>query len=229
MLWVVTEWARRSGNLGPREANRRGSGHVATSCGAAVCLGPLVTAVFSGRIDESPLAPSLQREPMRVERLSRSRSLPMMPDGSSNSEQRAEQRESEAPESRPCVLVVEDNVDSRELLEEHFSRAGFRVLSAATAREALGVLEANKDCVDVLVTDYMLEHANETGTWLIESASKAGLLERCHARILCSAYAGAKRALKDNAEAVRVFMKPIDFRQLRSAIDEALGAKSSFA
>jgi CheY-like chemotaxis protein len=45
------------------------------------------------------------------------------------------------------VLVVDDEVEMRELLRDVFEEEGFRVLSAANGREALDLLHEKPDCV----------------------------------------------------------------------------------
>jgi two-component system, cell cycle sensor histidine kinase and response regulator CckA len=67
----------------------------------------------------------------------------------------------------PCCLLVEDDVIVRRLLQKTMARAGFNVLTARDAAEALEILN-RQIRVDVLVTDMMLPGMN--GAELIEQA-----------------------------------------------------------
>lgn len=60
-----------------------------------------------------------------------------------------------APNARPVVLIVDDEVLIRMLLSEALRREGYDVVEAADADEAIQVMQA---CVgpDVLITDVMM-------------------------------------------------------------------------
>jgi len=63
------------------------------------------------------------------------------------------------------VLVVDDEQSPRELFRDVLALAGARVTVAASARQALAVIE--RDVPDVLVSDIMMP--GEDGYWLIEN------------------------------------------------------------
>jgi len=63
------------------------------------------------------------------------------------------------------VLVVDDEEDPRELFRDVLELAGAHVSVAASAREALAIVE--REVPDVLVTDIMMP--NEDGYWLIDA------------------------------------------------------------
>ena len=67
----------------------------------------------------------------------------------------AKQRFPAAPQIRRVrarVLVVEDELSVREVLSEELREAGFTVLEASNAREALDLLHANT-ALDLVITD----------------------------------------------------------------------------
>jgi CheY-like chemotaxis protein len=70
--------------------------------------------------------------------------------------------------SRPCVLVVEDNDDVRELAESMLGLAGYAVKSAASGEQALALLEQGAD-VDLLFTDVIMP-GGMNGLQLIDKA-----------------------------------------------------------
>lgn len=67
-------------------------------------------------------------------------------------------RDSTAPRPPPTVLVVDDDVLVRLAICENLRDAGFRVLEAASAHDALGVMLA-KMPIDVLLTDLQMPGA----------------------------------------------------------------------
>jgi len=69
---------------------------------------------------------------------------------------------------KPCVLVVEDNDDVRELAVSVLGLAGYAVLSAASGEQALGVLEDGAQ-VDLLFTDVIMP-GGMNGLELVEKA-----------------------------------------------------------
>jgi len=56
---------------------------------------------------------------------------------------------------KPCILVVEDNEDVRELAESMLDSAGYAVVSAPSGEEALVLLEGERD-IDLVFTDVMM-------------------------------------------------------------------------
>jgi DNA-binding response OmpR family regulator len=57
------------------------------------------------------------------------------------------------------ILSVEDDADVRELVGDVLTQAGYRVLSAESAEEALRILESGEP-VDLLVTDIVMPGMN---------------------------------------------------------------------
>jgi len=75
-----------------------------------------------------------------------------------------------APPAAAIILVVEDDGDVREMVVGILLDIGYRTLVAATAAEALKILEG-KDPVDLLFTDIVLP-AGMSGTELARQASR---------------------------------------------------------
>lgn len=73
---------------------------------------------------------------------------------------------------RPRVLLVEDELDTRESLTRSLSRAGYECVAAATAEEALSAL-ARSATVDVCVLDVRLGADEEAGLDLIPAVRRA--------------------------------------------------------
>jgi two-component system, OmpR family, response regulator len=60
----------------------------------------------------------------------------------------------------PLVLLVEDQIPLRELIEEVLRRDGFQVITAANGTEGLRLAQQNKDGLNLLITDIDLPGIN---------------------------------------------------------------------
>ncbi len=76
-------------------------------------------------------------------------------------------RAGRVPDSKGCILIVDDDTSIRETLGEILEDEGFRVLLAADATQALVILRQH-EAIDVLVTD--LTMPGEDGIVLIRRA-----------------------------------------------------------
>jgi DNA-binding response OmpR family regulator len=83
-------------------------------------------------------------------------------------------------DARPRILIVEDDLDTGELLKVALSGNGYGAVLAAGADEALAVLRDQE--IDLLVTDY--DMPRKTGAQLLREAREAGLLERTAALVI---------------------------------------------
>lgn len=71
---------------------------------------------------------------------------------------------------RPSVLVVERDRETRNLLDDFFARAGYRVITAATAKAAYSALRAHPE-IRLMLMD-MGPKAKPTGLRLATQARK---------------------------------------------------------
>jgi len=79
---------------------------------------------------------------------------------------------SEGQESRPAILVVEDDPLIRLTLSDHLQDHGFKVLEANTGDEALAIIAAPGFAVDLIFTDVMMPGLTDgfaLATWIIEN------------------------------------------------------------
>jgi len=70
----------------------------------------------------------------------------------------AERKDAHGSFGKETILVVEDECMLRELLREILSSHGYRVLEAANGLEALRVWAANREQIDLLLTDVAMPH-----------------------------------------------------------------------
>ena len=67
-----------------------------------------------------------------------------------------------------CILVVDDELSMRELLEFMLEKKGYAVLSAASGKEALSII--NKETYDLLLCDIRL--GDMTGLDVLKASKK---------------------------------------------------------
>ena len=127
----------------------------------------------------------------------------------------------------PTILVVEDEPTIRALAEAIIEARGYKTLSAATAREAVALLE-RENSVDLLFTDIVLPDGPEAIDGL-ELARRAGAL-RPGMRVVYTSGGGRTDGLAalfvDNA----IFLaKPYTNDQLIEALEDAFAIDKSRA
>lgn len=108
------------------------------------------------------------------------------------------------------LLVVDDDVDTRDLLAEYCTAQGFRVVTASDGRAALAALERAVPPFPLVIADLHLPHAD--GFAVLEAARRAHA--SCYV-ILITGYAtidGAVRAVQ--AGAYDFLAKPFALGQL---------------
>jgi len=116
------------------------------------------------------------------------------------------------------VLVLDDDLFTRKLIGMMLERAGYRVSSAATASEAMHILES--DPVDAITCDLMMPEVD--GLRFIENL-KADT-QYAHIPVVVITAAGLRGAIEKAQEvgAVAVLEKPFLDAPLRAALDKAL-------
>jgi two-component system probable response regulator PhcQ len=116
------------------------------------------------------------------------------------------------------VLYVDDEEKSLKLFARAFGET-FRVLTAATAKEGLHILEAHRDEIGVLMTDQRMP--GEKGVWLLE---KARQLQPRLIRILATAYTDMEAAIEAvNTGAIFKYVtKPWDPVRLEQTLKRSL-------
>jgi two-component system response regulator PilR (NtrC family) len=120
----------------------------------------------------------------------------------------------------PHILVVDDELSMREVLEVLLSRAGYRVTLAANGKSALSLIE--KDTFDLLLCDIRL--GDMAGLEVLKASKKR------HPEtvvIMISAYASTETAVEAmNNGAFDYVPKPFDKDELLETIEKALQLKT---
>lgn len=126
--------------------------------------------------------------------------------------------------SARLILIVDDDDDCRSLLETSVKYEGFRVLAAENGRDAAAKLEPNAP--DLIVTDLMMPGMG--GYEFIRALQAVG-----HGGVPVILVTGAAldpstvAAMRQDANIVRAFAKPIDIAALLNAIHAKLGTSRS--
>jgi len=122
----------------------------------------------------------------------------------------------------PVVLVVEDDDQVRGYAVEVLREAGFAVLSAADAEEALRLIE-NDGAIEVLFTDIVMPGGIDG----FELARRARATHPRLAIVYATGFAEAIDGLPPARAVDRLLRKPYSPEQLESEVGRAIGQKQS--
>lgn len=129
----------------------------------------------------------------------------------------ANQAEEQVDDGRITVLVVEDNAPIRLLYEKYLTNTEFRMVSARTVREAIGVWSATKPAAVIL--DIML-YSEDSWPWLAEL--KNDPQRRAVPVIVATEVEDRRKGMALGADAY--FVKPLSEEQLVSTLRELVGS-----
>jgi CheY-like chemotaxis protein len=116
---------------------------------------------------------------------------------------------------QPCVLVVEDNDDVRELAESVLAMSGYGVLSAASGEQALHVLEGGAR-VDLLFTDVIMPGG-------MSGLELADRVRTSHPRLPVLVTTGYMDELPGRGRDLNILAKPYKHEELLARVEAAVG------
>lgn len=116
------------------------------------------------------------------------------------------------------LLVVEDTLDTRELLHFYFTRAGYQVSTAVDGQEGLYMTRAEKP--DVILTDVAMPRMD--GVEMIREIRAEAEFAEVPIIVFTAMSASSKEEITE-AGANQIFFKPFDFDELQKAIRNLLG------
>lgn len=121
-------------------------------------------------------------------------------------------------ESRPTVLVVDDEVDLRDIMRRMLDRKGFTALTAGDARAAIDLCRDHAGTIDLLVTDLSMPEA--TGREVAEQA----IALRPGLRVIYVSGLPKEVAVDKGmvGEDARLLQKPFTTSALIDAVNDAL-------
>jgi len=117
----------------------------------------------------------------------------------------------------PTILLVEDEPFVRDATRQILNSAGFFVLPAADARDALRVYEKCHGCIDLVMTDLVLPGATglELGEDIRQRSAQANVL-------VTSGWGNAEYSTEDAASHTFFLAKPYSRRSLVEKIKDIL-------
>jgi DNA-binding NtrC family response regulator len=125
--------------------------------------------------------------------------------------------------SKPCILVVDDNVDNRRILEVILRRGGYTVRSAESGAEALKLY--NENTFDVALLDLSMPEMD--GITLLRHLRQRNANLQA---IVVTAYGSVERAVEAmKAGALDFLTKPVRSEVLLALIEKALALNSLVA
>jgi PAS domain S-box-containing protein len=119
--------------------------------------------------------------------------------------------------ARPCVLVVEDNDDVRELAESVLAAAGYAVRSAASGEQALDLVNEGAR-VDMLFTDVIMP-GGMNGLELVEKLRR----ERPGLPVLVTTGYMEELPQRERSRGLDILAKPYRHEDLLERVEAALG------
>ena len=115
-----------------------------------------------------------------------------------------------ASHERSTILVVEDEMESRETLREILELEGYKVRTAVNGREALDTLTAIGDQICIVLLDLFMPVMD--GWQVIDELKASGRLASTQIVVITSA---AHRA----PAGIPVFQKPLDLEKVMSKVN----------
>ncbi len=117
------------------------------------------------------------------------------------------------------ILVIEDNTAARIALEAIFEATGYRPLMAADGEEAIALFQAERDAIDLVVSDFILPRTTGPELYDIFKAARPDL-----PMLIMSGY-----PLEEEAENLRQhgiqhwIQKPFTLKELSEGVTAAMG------
>ncbi|MGI8725867.1 MAG: response regulator [Methyloceanibacter sp.] len=124
----------------------------------------------------------------------------------------------DANEVVPIILVVDDEFLIRALLSDHLQECGFKVLEAASADEAIGIIQNGDFSIDLVLTDIRMPGPMDgfgLARWL--HTHRPGLPV-----ILTSGNSKKAHAVKELCEERPFFEKPYDMKEVLAQVRVSL-------
>jgi len=126
---------------------------------------------------------------------------------------------SDAQESAPVILIVDDDRNGRESLRRGLARDGYEVLTAENGKKALAIAQDHP--IDLVLTDLIMP-----GLGGLDFLEGLAVVQPNTPAILISAFASVDTAVKAVRRGVQdVLEKPIRLRDVRKAVKRAISGR----
>jgi len=128
-----------------------------------------------------------------------------------------------ASDGRPSILIVDDILDMRIILQDILHEAGYRIFHAENGQAALQFLKQGGHRVDLLITDWMMPVKN--GVDLIQDLHADPLLASIPSILLTAKTDDRSRSLGLKVGASAYLGKPFDTLEVLSIVENLLDLK----
>jgi two-component system, chemotaxis family, chemotaxis protein CheY len=116
------------------------------------------------------------------------------------------------------ILIVEDTLDTRELLHFYFTQAQYRVSTAVDGQEGLYMAKAEKP--DLIITDVSMP--NMDGIEMVKAIRADAEIANIPIVVFTAVNSSSEEELSQ-AGANRIFHKPFDFDEMQKIVRGLLG------
>ncbi len=121
----------------------------------------------------------------------------------------------------PCILIIEDEPDLREILVLTIIKMGYKALEADTIEKGIAHIQSDNSQINLVITDMRLPDA--LGTEIVKHCYKIGIPS-----IVMTAYGSTETAIQAlKLGAVDYLIKPVPLDSLRNRISEILDKNSN--
>jgi two-component system NtrC family response regulator len=120
------------------------------------------------------------------------------------------------------LLLVEDDVAMRDLLQEDLEQAGYSIVTAADGRQALDYILSKEEVIDLLITDVKMPGLKGDELLAVARVNRAETPV-----IIITAFGSAREAAElMRRGAFKYLTKPFDSRTLLAVVAQALAGRS---
>ncbi len=117
----------------------------------------------------------------------------------------------------PCVLVVEDELDTRNLLRDLLADAGYEVVTAEDGAAALGVLDRQEALPDLVLLDMRMPFMD--GPTFFECLRSRPESRQTPVLVVSGTL---RRSVRGEVQGIRILHKPFDARELLDVVAEMI-------
>lgn len=125
---------------------------------------------------------------------------------------------------QPCVLVVEDELDTRTMLRDLLSDAGYHVVTADDGAAALAALDRQECWPDLVLLDMRMPFMD--GPTFFECLRSRPETRQTPVLVVSGTL---RRSVRGEVQGIRILHKPFDVDHLLHVVAEMLPERSSMA
>lgn len=118
---------------------------------------------------------------------------------------------------RPCILVVEDELDTRNMLRDVLADAGYQVITAEDGAAALAALDRNECWPDLVLLDMRMPFMD--GPTFFECLRSRPETRTTPVLVVSGTL---RRSVRGEVQGIRILHKPFDVGHLLDVVSEMM-------